>query len=782
MLCAALSLGCCNALDAQEEVLEPIWDQIPVDMAVTANNSVWVNGSGTALAFGADTRYHSYSYSVLDLESNVFAGRIFDRSFVPVGLADEASALLMYDQFWQDGRWGGWYIWDYERNVRSDTMPGTLFGEGPAYAISPDGRYVCIADVKSLPDFELDSTLVVFDAPGGEEVYRNSDMTPIRFVGESTLLVRLDDGRPAVVEIPAGEITIVSDAIRLPARESVAAVNSSGSHIATLRYEDGGKKAYIKLYDLEIGAEAFEADVSVERWTARVVMTAVDAEGGIVFAQKEPGSNDNVHRIGRITPQGQVNNLSMAEYRYVGVPQLMPDGRNLLLSAENWDGAMGVADIGGLRLMDVKTGKLSPFRAVHDKSVDMSFSPDGGRIAEARPTGELLVRSVVDGANLFMHPEMDIGVAQSVLWTRDGAALLYPSNLGVYQWNVGSEAADLRYSHGERSITKTCYSSDSTYLAGIGSTTVKIWRVADAVLLHSIDLPYRYQSEFIVAGPGPGKFTFRRTSLDDEKTKLEIIDAVAGTVLDIAGLLPDGVVLSTEQSLFDWSPDGRTFAIGSGVDMRTSTSWIRVFDSQENQLVFEHELNEVNVNALRFSRDGAYLLTGGYKYPTHSSFIPGQPLTLWDSHSGDFVSELKTIPASDNYVDYCSWFVLGPDNQSVFMDAGRSAGLYKVDLGGTISDIEVPDVKQRRSAVELHVAELANGGLLEFAIDVNRLGVFGVDIIDLNGCTVQQIPAEFMHVGKHRKTLNLERLQSGLYFIRINGSAVSVIHTLRIVR
>ena len=780
----ALLITCCAApLTAQEDMHIPVWDQIQVDLAVNELSDIFLNDAGTAMVFEGGGQFFGVpgTYLALDLHKNHFVGRLFDSRFKPLGLAGDAPVLIMYDEYWESG--GGIYVWDFERNVRSDIMPGLTFGRGPSHAISADGRYLCIADVLDLPDNEYDTIAVVRSLPDGAEVYRNTDMSPIAFTDPSTLMVRLDDGRIAELALPDGELSILPANTSLESAEIVQAVNPAGTLLATSIANAEGEVTHLRLYDLVAGSIQFETDIFVnEDFRHDLTMLAVDAERGLVFAQNTSLQDGSPYRIGRISPMGEVRVLTLNQMRFVNPPILMPDGRNLLLRDKNWDSSFGVGDVGGLRLMNIFNGDLQAFRPLQQQFHEISFSPDGSQIAVARATGDFVIRSASDGANQYFHRVQNGGVSEDVLWTRDGAAILYPSSLGVFKWTVGAAEAVPHYTHGEREVRSICYSPDSTYIAGIGLTTVKIWDVASAELLHSIDLPYRFDSEFIVPGPGAGQFTFRRGHTESSQSTLEVIDAASGSVSVLANSMQANIKIPVERRLFAYSPDGRFFAFAEEAHRYMRKATLGVFDMQTDEIVFLREFGDANISDIAFSSGGSFLLAGGFLYDVVGGFNPGLPLTVWDFRTGEEVSRFSTLPDADALVDFCARFWLSPDNRSVFMWAGASLGLFNIDLVETVSSVDTPGFQQTDNSIKLTFNQLIDNGQLNLNIELEKAGRFAIELSDLTGQTVPLSANEFMSAGVHRRRLNINGFPAGVFFLRVVGTSGSAAAVLQIVR
>lgn len=135
-----------------------------------------------------------------------------------------------------------------------------------------------------------------------------------------------------------------------------------------------------------------------------------------------------------------------------------------------------------VRVWRVTDGTLVQMLATDDTPSILQFSPDGTLLATKSNEAAQLWR-VADGTQLWTVP----GFGRGVAFAPDGSLLAVSSEAGIDLWRV----ADLTLvrTPGEQAEQIT-FAPDGTVLVGVvGRSQIRVWRVQDGVLLHTLDWP-----------------------------------------------------------------------------------------------------------------------------------------------------------------------------------------------------------------------------------------------------------------------------------------------------
>jgi WD40 repeat protein len=275
---------------------------------------------------------------------------------------------------------------------------------------------------------------------------------------------------------------------------------------------------------------------------------------------------------------------------------------------------------------------------------EVEFSPDGNSFATVGWDGVINLWDAQTGQ--LIHTIEDGGIFD-IDFSPDGNILASVYYENILLWSVSSGEL-IRKIEGDGFISNLDFNSDGTMLVTGGSARdwrVIFWDTRTWQEIRSLEGLFEWDIAATDVAFSPTENVVAAWS-GDKQSPLKIVDADTGAVLDT----PAGDIVASEISGYlairalEFSPDGRTLAIGSGplklwgvhdkklittlqasntrsvafhpsgklVAAGNESGLIYLFDTQSSQLLTTLDLNDSNLSILTiaFSPDGSLMATG----------------------------------------------------------------------------------------------------------------------------------------------------------------------------
>jgi WD40 repeat protein len=271
------------------------------------------------------------------------------------------------------------------------------------------------------------------------------------------------------------------------------------------------------------------------------------------------------------------------------------DQRKVIDIAFNHDGTIIASGAGNgvVSLWQVADGVLLN-EIVHPDAVNsVSFSPDGSIIASGASDGKVRLWRVTDGELISTLDHR--GVVSSVAFAPDGNTLASGSSIGTVWLRRVSDGKYLgEYAEvGIDPVVDIAFTPDGDTLVAASQAAVRLWRVSDGALLHTLG---GYKEPIASVDISPGGDIVATGSWDEMIKLWQVTD---GT------LLREWQDLSGPVLAIAFSPDGAILASGNGMVQL----W-RVTDGELLRIQSGHK--DPQVQSIAFSPDGAILASGTF--------------------------------------------------------------------------------------------------------------------------------------------------------------------------
>ena len=244
---------------------------------------------------------------------------------------------------------------------------------------------------------------------------------------------------------------------------------------------------------------------------------------------------------------------------------------------------------------------------------------------------------------------MGKGALSQVVFSPDGTKIVAASGLGLYFYDA-TDLSLLDFWEMPAWVSDVAFSPDGTLLAaGLNDGTVRVWRVDDGTLVHTLQghdnrgwvysVAFSPDGEILAAGAWGGEIRLWRVS--------------DGTLLRT--LWGNGVWIN----IFAFSPDGKLLAAGDGGTVRI---W-RVSDGVWLYSLWGHT---ATVGAVAFSPDGKLAATGGWD----------RTVRIWRVKDG------ATLQVLQGHTDVVRSVAFSPDGEVLATGSyDRTVRLWRVQDG-----------------------------------------------------------------------------------------------------
>ena len=269
---------------------------------------------------------------------------------------------------------------------------------------------------------------------------------------------------------------------------------------------------------------------------------------------------------------------------------------------------LAVATPAGIWIYDAHTGdELDVLLGHTERRENVAYSPDGTLLASGGNGGDLRLWDANTGTPLHTL------IGSSVAFSPDGTTIVSGGAPKIRLWNAVSGQLKTAFTAHTSIINSVAFSPDGTTIAsGSSDNTVRLWDAASSE--HKATLTGHTSAVESVAF-SPDGTTIASGSSDGT---IRLWDPVAG-VLKAEPLFAGGVVESVA-----FSPDGTTIASGSGDGI------IRLWDPVAGVLKAEPRGDTSWVRSVAFSPDGTTIASGG----------ADGAIRLWDPVTAEYKSTL----------------------------------------------------------------------------------------------------------------------------------------------
>lgn len=334
---------------------------------------------------------------------------------------------------------------------------------------------------------------------------------------------------------------------------------------------------------------------------------------------------------------------------------------------------------GAIRLWDTATGDL---RATVTKLIGnpevFAFSPNGATIAAGNWAGNLEVREVPTGREVFSRLTAHIGVISTMAFTPDGRTIVSGGHDGVFRmWDVAADTMQLANQVGQPTAEwRLVISADgSTIAAGMPAdqeASIQIWDTESGSSIASVKPKHTgFDSVFVISPDGARLASGGRDGsifVVDTKTGRDLMRLTEHTdTINALVFSPDGnrlassgrdgkilvwdvgskdllLTLTDECGYLAFSPDGKTLAsVGRG---------IRLWDIETGGLTTLTTYEGIGVRALVFSPDSETLVTGGFD------------LRAWNVKAGSRIIDHSPYVAANN-LRLIQTLAFSPDGKTI---------------------------------------------------------------------------------------------------------------------
>ena len=739
--------------------------------------------------------------TVYDTETGSIVGhkvftQINPRAFLP----HDASKMILLPIV--DGE-GMMVVWDWRTGEMSTPVPG-----GDRYPllpppVSPDERYTCIVRTVENQSGDMEYSLVIYQLADGAEVYRDDAMQGLAFLDNTTLLVRLADGRLAHFDLETQQIGSIVDGIQLGGREEIVAIDPGHDFIVA-----AANTSTFKVFQLSAGRLVLEHEVGVVgSWRARGLQTAVDSRGQLSYLrQRQEGSSGHQltyvdDKIIAVEPDGTVRQLTRvanaAWTRYSADPR----GAHIYASMQNAD-----PDISGWGIyrFDLNTDVVDlPVRS-HTGINQIRYSSDGTRLLAVDlgyPRYQIL--NPANGETLHTlgpenHPA-DLKYT-GVIWSRDGKSCYFAADADVERWDIDLASTSPVFSGGGDILREIMDTPDGKYIVGRHLSGFAVWEIGGAESpLYTVQAPA--EDARIVAGPGPSQFTWSFNNDAESRRYARTFDA--------SGAAPEPVLLPGD---FDYNPtydhealiflpDGRRVAwIDRSEDAEANvTSSIGIADVNSGEVQFEREFAGVRITAVKFTPDGDHMITCGA--PQNGKRGSGDQLRVWNWRENRLVRNIVLFGEDAELGSYEEYdgFAVRPDGGQLVVWRRNFNCAFSVDLTDLYKETTVevepgnnPDLFTPGDAggrfpsgggIELSPVSNAGGTRLSFEFRVKQAGAYRVRLVDLNGNTLLSGNAPNVEAGRvYQYQFDLAGYSTNVYMVQVLGGGSAATQVIQLVR
>ena len=364
---------------------------------------------------------------------------------------------------------------------------------------------------------------------------------------------------------------------------------------------------------------------------------------------------------------------------------ISPDGTQLLSSGKSRS----------LKLWDVATGRLLRTFSGHDGAVtSVSFSPDGQLALSGGDDMRVKLWKVSDG-EVVLSLEAHAGQVASVAFSPDGATFLSGGEDSKLKlWNAATGQLLRMFEGHEGGVLSVAFSPDGArLLSGSQDKTVRLWNATTGETLRSLRghkdevkaVAFSPDGERVLSGGGD-------TKSKKGDTALKLWNASTGE------LLPHFDENDQHQGLVwsvAFSKDGQ-FLLSGGYDRM-----LKLWNAAQGKRVWTYEGQADGLRSVAISRDGTRVATGA----------EDSTVRLWDAKTGSLLHALR------GHSDWVFATVFSPDGTRL-ASAGRDGNVILWDAranpstvaGRRLLTIEA-DKRETRSVAFSHDGrQLLSGG------------------------------------------------------------------------
>ena len=327
-----------------------------------------------------------------------------------------------------------------------------------AIAASPDGRRVATGD--------FDTSVKIWDAGSGNLLLKlfghASYVNGLAFSPDGkTLATASEDGTVRLWDALTGKALLI--------------LSGHASGVLSVAFSPDGQRLYtssrdgtVKIWD--ISASAGSDALNLVGSTDRLASVAYRPDGKQVATL----GWDGTVRIWDALTGRQISLIKLAGVYGIGNAlaghlTYSPDGKRLAYN-----------DLNTTRIIDSANGaELLALDPLNGGAIDVTFAPDGSRIADAGVDGTIRVHAAASGKILdqFALPSSSGGVQQMV-FSPDGHQIAVAAGDGAYVYDASSGKLILKYNGHGAGVRNSgiAYSPDGKWIASSGNdSTIKVW-------------------------------------------------------------------------------------------------------------------------------------------------------------------------------------------------------------------------------------------------------------------------------------------------------------------
>jgi WD40 repeat protein len=394
----------------------------------------------------------------------------------------------------------------------------------------------------------------------------------------------------------------------------------------------GGGGHSVRVWDLDTGQQLFSSASSGPFFPAWALAFRADskllASGGRDGSVRvwDPASGKQLHEFPGPFPDGWIKSVALS-----------PDGRFVAAASNELLDQQSSTWLGDVKVWDLSSKQLlHTLKGHRGEVIDVTFSPDGQRLASTSDDQSVRVWEVKTGREIFTLRGADHWAAYSP----DG------KHLATGNWDGTVKVWDALQGQGPRIFgrhhslwSQITFSPDGYRLAEVsnGWTNdrprggVKIWEVATARELRDLAADVGPVND--VAFSPDGLLVAAADADPKGKPRIVIWNSHTGQeVLAIPG----------PWTGFAFSPDSRWLAAGGDTSLKDSTAEVRFFDTATGKAVFSLKGHPDRVGSMAFSPDGRLLATsgGGAHDFEKQRYLPAE-VKIWDLAGRQEIFSLK---------------------------------------------------------------------------------------------------------------------------------------------
>jgi WD40 repeat protein len=423
-------------------------------------------------------------------------------------------------------------------------------------------------------------------------------------------------------------------------------------------------------------------------------------------------------------------------------------------------------------------------RDAHDGTLQTTLDPLGSRTIAISPDGNMIASAGLNVINLWnagndtLIQTIDVpGGGGQIAFSPDGELIATSYNYSHIQlWHV-SDGLLVRTLTGEngRFIQSIAISPDGQLLAANVGLTIRIWRISDGTVLHTLEtgdtksLDFSPDSTLLASGSGTEAQIWRVA----DGTLLHRLTSHKNEVMGVS-FSPDGQLLA---SVSNWGGDVRIWQVSDGTLLRTSQGHtglvtevvfspdgqvlasaagdgrIRLWDVSERETVQILDAHADSVSDLAFAPDGSMLASSG----------GDNMVNLWHTNDWSLLQAFEGGAATNTSV-YSVAF--SPDSQTLISGTFGEIHLWQTDGTGLRQTIQGPGVHLAYAPDGTSFAVATVDGVqLHQASDGSLIRTFGAGHI----VTSLAFSPDGTLLAEATESINVWRVSDGVLLYALNG-------------